>query len=31
VADIMPRNGDLAVAVCRRYPGGVDALLDNVS
>lgn len=31
VADIMPRNGDLAVAVRRRYPDGVDALLDNVS
>jgi hypothetical protein len=30
-ADIMPRNGDLAVAVRRRYPDGVDALLDNVS
>jgi hypothetical protein len=27
----MPRNGDLAVAVRRRYPDGVDALLDNVS
>ena len=31
VADIMPRNGDLAVPVRRRYPDGVDALLDNVS
>jgi NADPH:quinone reductase len=31
VADIMPREGDVAAAVRRRYPDGVDALLDNVS
>jgi NADPH:quinone reductase len=31
VADIMPRDGDIAAEVRRRYPDGVDALLDNVS
>jgi NADPH:quinone reductase len=31
VADILPRDGDLAATVRERYPDGVDALLDNVS
>ena len=31
VVEIMPRHGELVAAVRGRYPGGVDALLDNVS
>ena len=31
VAHVVPRDGDVVAAVRRRYPGGVDALLDNVS
>jgi NADPH2:quinone reductase len=31
VADILPRDDDIAAAVRQRYPDGVDALLDNVS
>jgi NADPH:quinone reductase-like Zn-dependent oxidoreductase len=31
VADILPRDGDLAATLRERYPDGVDALLDNVS
>jgi NADPH:quinone reductase-like Zn-dependent oxidoreductase len=31
VGEIIPRDGDVAAAVRRRYPDGVDALLDNVS
>jgi NADPH:quinone reductase len=31
VADILPRDGDVAATVRERYPDGVDALLDNVS
>jgi NADPH:quinone reductase-like Zn-dependent oxidoreductase len=31
VADIVPREGDVAEAVRRRHPDGVDALLDTVS
>ena len=31
VADILPRDGDVAAAVRQRHPDGVDALLDNVS
>jgi NADPH:quinone reductase len=31
VADLLPRDGDVAAAVRRRYPDGVDALLDTVS
>ena len=31
VADIPPREGDVAAAVRERHPDGVDALLDNVS
>jgi NADPH:quinone reductase-like Zn-dependent oxidoreductase len=31
VADVLPRDGDVAAAVRERHPDGVDALLDNVS
>jgi NADPH:quinone reductase len=31
VADILPRDGAVAADVRRRFPDGVDALLDNVS
>jgi NADPH:quinone reductase len=31
VADILPRDGDIAAATRERYPHGVDALLDTVS
>jgi NADPH:quinone reductase len=31
VADILPRDGDVAAATRERYPDGVDALLDTVS
>ena len=31
VADVLPRDGDVAAAVRQRYPDGVDALLDTVS
>ena len=31
VADILPRDDDIAAAARERYPDGVDALLDNVS
>jgi NADPH2:quinone reductase len=31
VADILPRDGDVAATARERYPDGVDALLDNVS
>ena len=31
VADVLPRDGDVAAAARQRYPDGVDALLDNVS
>jgi NADPH2:quinone reductase len=31
VADILPREDDIAAATHQRYPDGVDALLDNVS
>jgi NADPH:quinone reductase len=31
VADILPRDDDIAAATRERYPDGVDALLDNVS
>jgi NADPH2:quinone reductase len=31
VADILPRDGDIAAATRERHPDGVDALLDNVS
>ena len=31
VADILPRDADVAAAVRQRYPDGVDALLDTVS
>ncbi len=31
VADVLPREGDVAAAVRQRYPDGVDALLDSVS
>jgi NADPH:quinone reductase-like Zn-dependent oxidoreductase len=31
VADILPRDDNIAAAVRQRYPDGIDALLDNVS
>jgi NADPH:quinone reductase len=31
VADVLPRDSDVAAAVRERHPDGVDALLDNVS
>jgi NADPH:quinone reductase-like Zn-dependent oxidoreductase len=31
VAEILPRDGDIAAAIHERHPAGVDALLDNAS
>ncbi len=31
VSEIVPRDGDVAAAVCERFPDGVDALLDLVN